>query len=74
MAKAKSGKIVKRKPGRPVEISATEFVALRLPKELLRRVDAWAASNGVQRSEAIRRLIEGGLSGKRARQRQPDVP
>lgn len=38
----------------------------RLSDELVARIDAWAKTNEVSRSEAIRRLVELGLrKGKR---------
>jgi Ribbon-helix-helix protein, copG family len=61
---AESTNIVKRKAGRPVEIGAgaTAFVGLRLPSELLERVEKWAVKKKkAGRSEAIRALIEQGL-------------
>jgi len=30
----------------------------RLPQDLVLKIDAWAESEGISRSEAIRRLIE----------------
>jgi hypothetical protein len=68
---AKATNIVKRKPGRPVEIDATEFVALRLPTAQLKRIDAWAAANGTQRSGAIRQLVELGLAARRRGRSDP---
>jgi hypothetical protein len=63
----KSTNIVKqkRRPGRPVEIDADQFVGLRLPGTLLTQVDKWAEHKEIARSEAIRRLIERGLKAKR---------
>lgn len=61
---AKSTDIVKRKSGRPVVIGkgAGEFVALRLPPEMIEAVDSWAARNKkASRSAAMRALIERGL-------------
>ena len=37
----------------------------RLSDELVSKIDAWADANGVSRSEAIRRLVEAGLKGRR---------
>ena len=37
---------------------------VRLPETMLATVDAWAASQDVSRSEAIRRLVELGLKAK----------
>lgn len=62
---AKSTNIVKRKPGRPTKIGAGAFVGLRLPAALLKRIDEWAKREAIgQRSEAIRRLLEGALTRK----------
>jgi predicted DNA-binding protein len=36
-------------------------VAARLPRELIERLDRWAATHGVTRSEAIRQIIEAAL-------------
>jgi predicted DNA-binding protein len=36
--------------------------SLRLPDDLIERVDAWAKANDCTRSEAIRRLVEKGLT------------
>jgi metal-responsive CopG/Arc/MetJ family transcriptional regulator len=60
-------KIVKpnaRKVGRPVEIGAESFIGLRVPEDLVKRVDAWAARQDDKppRSEAIRRMIEQALA------------
>jgi hypothetical protein len=55
----KSTNIVKQKAGRPVQIGATEFVGLRLPFALLKRIDEWAGKK--KRSAAIRELIDRGL-------------
>jgi hypothetical protein len=60
---AKSTNIVKRKAGRPVEIGAgaDKFMGVRLPADLMKRVDAWAARNERTRSVAVRDLLEKGL-------------
>lgn len=64
-AMAKSTKIVKRKPGRPPEIgekAAEAFLGLRLPGEVVKRIDAWAKRQRIAgRSKAVRELIERGL-------------
>jgi metal-responsive CopG/Arc/MetJ family transcriptional regulator len=36
-------------------------VGIRLPQELIVRIDAWGKLSGITRSEAIRRLIEQAL-------------
>ena len=47
--------------GRPPTGGETLLWGIRLPTELIVRVDAWAKLNGLSRSEAIRRLVEGAL-------------
>jgi len=47
-----------RGPGRP-EIGPA--IQVRLPAELLRRVEDWAQAQGVSRAEAVRRLLEAAL-------------
>ena len=37
---------------------------MRLPEDMLSTVDAWSASKAITRSEAIRRLVELGLTVK----------
>ena len=60
----KSPSIVKRKTGRPPEISAGAFVGMRLPGTLLKSIDKWTKQNQVSgRSDAMRRLLELGLVG-----------
>ena len=39
-------------------------MAARMPSELIAEVEAWATANGTSRSEAIRRLVELGLTVK----------
>jgi hypothetical protein len=41
------------------------LVGVRIPKETIAALDAWAKSEKISRSEAIRRLVELGLKGKR---------
>jgi metal-responsive CopG/Arc/MetJ family transcriptional regulator len=40
------------------------MVAVRMPQTLIDDADAWAEANAAGRSEAIRRLVELGLSAK----------
>jgi hypothetical protein len=55
---------VKRKSGRPPEIGAGTFVGMRLPAVLLKNIDGWAKRRKISgRSEAMRALIEKGLTG-----------
>lgn len=52
----------RKKIGRPFEGGRDPLVGVRLPKELIARIDTWAAKHAdANRSEAIRALIEAGL-------------
>jgi hypothetical protein len=58
----------KRPPGNtrgPVRTTGMgQLIGVRLQKPLLTSIDAWAKSEGkISRQEAMRRLIERGLSG-----------
>jgi hypothetical protein len=62
---AKQDKTVhKKKMGRPVGIRYGETVPARLEVATVEALDAWARSQEVSRSEAIRRLVEIGLKTK----------
>lgn len=61
---AKSTNIVKRKPGRPSEIGAGAFVGMRVPDALLKSIDEWAKRQKIERSTAMRQLIELALARK----------
>lgn len=62
---AKQSKTVHKKSrGRPPGIKYSETIPARLEPATLASLDRWAASNGVSRSEAIRRLVELGLKAK----------
>ena len=37
------------------------FVGVRIPPHLIGRIDAWAKAHAMNRSEAVRRLVETGL-------------
>jgi hypothetical protein len=64
MAKLISDKPKKRKRGRPAT-GKDPMIGLRAPPRLIKEIDAWAAANGVtSRSDAIRHLLEHGLSSK----------
>jgi Arc/MetJ-type ribon-helix-helix transcriptional regulator len=64
---AKSIKVNQKKRGRPAT-GRDPVSAVRLPAELTAAVDKWAEDNEANRSEAIRRLVELGLSnGKRSK-------
>jgi hypothetical protein len=57
----KSMRAIPKKRGRPAT-GKDPLVALRLPPEMTKAIDAWAARNDkASRSEAIRRLVERGL-------------
>jgi predicted DNA-binding protein len=51
---------IKKKRGRPATGKDPTF-ALRLPVELIEKVDAWARERDTTRSAAIREFIESGL-------------
>jgi hypothetical protein len=53
----------KKKRGRPAT-GKDPLVSARLPQTLIDLVEQWSASNDVTRSEAIRRLVELGLTVK----------
>jgi hypothetical protein len=57
---AKSITVKQKMRGRP----ATGFdplVGVRIPKDLIKKIDAWSKAQKTSRSEAIRRLVELGL-------------
>lgn len=51
----------KKRRGRPAT-GKDPHVAARMPSALITEVEAWAAANDTTRSEAIRRLVEFGLT------------
>jgi hypothetical protein len=57
----------KKSRGRPAT-GKDPHVTARMPASLIEQVEAWAAANETGRSEAIRRLVEIGLS------KTPDQP
>jgi hypothetical protein len=59
---AKSVKVKPKKRGRPAT-GKDPLVGARLPPDLIKAIDAWAARNETTRSEAIRRLVELALAG-----------
>jgi hypothetical protein len=64
---AKSNRVIpKKRRGRPAT-GKDPLTALRLPPELTRAIEAWAAQQDDEpnRSEAIRRLVEIGLKAKK---------
>jgi metal-responsive CopG/Arc/MetJ family transcriptional regulator len=60
---AKSIKVNQKKRGRPAT-GRDPVSAVRLPTELTAAVDKWAEDHEANRSEAIRRLVEIGLTAK----------
>ncbi|MBN9008229.1 MAG: ribbon-helix-helix protein, CopG family [Rhizobiales bacterium] len=60
----KSITVNQKRRGRPAT-GRDPVSAVRLPEDVTARVDAWAEAHEVSRSEAIRRLVEQALKGKR---------
>ena len=54
----------KKSRGRPVGKTYSETIPARLEPATVASLDAWAVANDVSRSEAIRRLVELGLTVK----------
>ena len=54
----------KRKPGRPFTGKARTAAATRFDDDVIGKIDAWAKAHEIDRSEAIRRLVELGLTVK----------
>jgi hypothetical protein len=52
----------KKRRGRPPSGGRDPHVTIRMPNALIAQADAWAAANDTGRSEAIRRLVELGLT------------
>jgi Arc/MetJ-type ribon-helix-helix transcriptional regulator len=67
---AKPIKVNQKKRGRPAT-GRDPVSAVRLPVELTASVDKWAEGHKANRSEAIRRLVEMGLTVK-SKARQPN--
>jgi hypothetical protein len=63
----KSIKVASKRRGRPSTGGRDPGVHVRLPETMLATLDAWAASQDVSRSEAIRRLVELGLNAARGK-------
>jgi metal-responsive CopG/Arc/MetJ family transcriptional regulator len=58
----------KNKGGRPLSGRVPFSVrAIRLPDELVAKIDGWADHENISRSEAVRRLLEQALAAKRKR-------
>jgi hypothetical protein len=61
----KSIPVNKKSRGRPKKVGGVDPVsAVRLPSDVTERVDAWGERRELNRSEAIRRLVELGLTVK----------
>jgi hypothetical protein len=60
----KSIKVAPKKRGRPPAGGRNPHIAARMPQPLIDQVEAWASANGATRSEAIRGLVELGLTVK----------
>ena len=60
----KSISVKPKRVGRP-PTGKDPIVGARFPEGAIAQIDAWAKANGTTRSEAIRRLVELGLKGKR---------
>ncbi len=63
---------MKRKTGRPPVLGDTSIVTVRLPRELIARIDGYAGrlqadrpGSGVTRADAMRALLIEGLGRKR---------
>jgi hypothetical protein len=54
----------KKRRGRPPSGGRDPHVTIRMPRALIEEADAWAIANNTVRSEAIRRLVELGLTVK----------
>jgi hypothetical protein len=66
MAKSIAARPKRKGPGRPAT-GRDPMIGLRFPRELTAAVDKWAKSNGIEsRSEAIRRLVERGLTPEKS--------
>lgn len=62
---AKSITVVPKKRGRPAT-GKDPLLTVRAPPELISAIGAWADRAGLARSEAVRRLIEAGLTQVKA--------
>jgi metal-responsive CopG/Arc/MetJ family transcriptional regulator len=70
----KSILVIRKKRGRPAT-GQHPIMAVRLPQELIERIDEWMkACDARSRSDAIRQLIELGLDRSAVKTRQPKKP
>jgi hypothetical protein len=66
--------VIRKKRGRPAT-GQHPVMAVRLPQELIDRIDKWMkACDARSRSDAIRQLIELGLDGSVVKTSQPKKP
>jgi hypothetical protein len=63
MGKQSTIPVIRKKRGRPAT-GVDPLVALRFPPDRIEEIDNWAGKHSVSRSEAIRRLVELGLTAK----------
>ena len=61
---AKSISVKRKTRGRP-PTGVDPLVGVRIPKDTIAALDAWAKANDTTRSETIRRLVEVGLKNER---------
>jgi metal-responsive CopG/Arc/MetJ family transcriptional regulator len=63
-----SRNVLRNRFGRPrLGKAAAPVVPIRFPDESLKKVDAWAKRNKLKsRSEAVRKLVEMGLSARKS--------
>ncbi|WP_168202952.1 ribbon-helix-helix domain-containing protein [Tardiphaga sp. vice352] len=61
---AKSITVEPQKRGRPPSGGRDPGIHIRLPETMLAAIDARSAEEGINRSEAVRRLVEIGLKAK----------
>jgi hypothetical protein len=57
--------VLRKRKGRPPTGAPLPVTAVRLDPQLLELVDKWAEKSDINRSEAIRRLVEIGLKAKK---------
>jgi Arc/MetJ-type ribon-helix-helix transcriptional regulator len=68
---AKSIVVIQKKRGRPAT-GQDPVMAIRLPRELTARIDAWMKNyHARSRSDAIRQLIELGLDSQSTQPKRP---
>jgi metal-responsive CopG/Arc/MetJ family transcriptional regulator len=56
-SQVKKNFVKQKRVGRPVTVEADVAIGIRLSRQQLDVLDEWAATHGVSRSEAIRRLL-----------------